>query len=282
MKTTKTQQKNYTIKTGFGITGRKVMLDNTLSQGARFLYAVLSTYAGQDDSCFPSLETILEDTGYSKSTYYKYLNELVSNNIITIQRRMNQSNIFYLNDREIYVEENATEQVLPKNEEVVLPKISETTNNTITNNNTITKETKETDKKSYVDNYNALISKEVKELIAFYAPTIDKAIEIEKDIFGAKKIATKELLQEGVLKHSDLNDRGVYCIDFSEYGLNLKRLMNNIFMKLRRSRDNKSIKNQKAYFFGSLKKSIKEYITMNKHITENPVPLFNPEELGVV
>ena len=90
------------------------------------------------------------------------------------------------------------------------------------------------------------------------------------------------MLQEGILSHSDLNDKGVYCIDFSEYGLNLKRLMNNIFMKLRRNRDNNQIKNQKAYFFGSLKKSIKEYMATHKEITENPVPLFSPEELGLI
>ena len=62
-------------------------------------------------------------------------------------------------------------------------------------------------------------------------------------------MVTRKLLQENGLNHSDLNDKKVYCIDFSKYGFNIKQLINNIFMKFHH--------NHKAYLFNSFKKSIK-------------------------
>lgn len=271
----------------FGHIKQSVMRNNQLSIEAKAIYSYLASFADKDTGeCFPSLDTILSELNISKNRFYKYIKELEDAGIIERQQRKNTSTLYRIINHVIVKSQEITEEsTIPQIEAGSILQIEAHNNNTTHNNNTnITKDTKDTesDQKNYTSSFNGLISKEVKKLIAFYAPTINKAIDIEKTIFGAKKSATRELVEEGILNLSDLNEKGAYCIDFSEYGLNLKQVLNNIFMCLRRNRDNHKIKNHKAYFFGSIKKVMKEYMTEDKHIKTKPVPLFSPEELGVV
>jgi hypothetical protein len=70
---------NETLKQGFTQLPRFVLKDKKLSFGARLTYAVLLSYAWQEDSCFPGQDKMANDLGVSRQAINGYLTELKEN-----------------------------------------------------------------------------------------------------------------------------------------------------------------------------------------------------------
>ena len=90
---------NEALKHGFTQLPRYVLKDKKLSFGARLTYAVLLSYAWQEDSCFPGQEKMAGDLGVSRQAINSYLNELKARSYISWERRgLGKTNIYYILD----------------------------------------------------------------------------------------------------------------------------------------------------------------------------------------
>ncbi len=90
---------NEALKQGFTQLPRYILKDKILSFGARLTYAVLLSYAWQEDSCFPGQDKMAGDLGVSRQAINGYLNELRDNSYITWERRgLGKTNIYYILD----------------------------------------------------------------------------------------------------------------------------------------------------------------------------------------
>ena len=90
---------NEALKQGFTQLPRYVLRDSKLSFGARLTYAVLLSYAWQDDSCFPGQERMAKDLGTSDRSVRTFLNELREHGYIDWkQQGLGKPNIYYILD----------------------------------------------------------------------------------------------------------------------------------------------------------------------------------------
>src|SRR5512137_187158 len=78
---------NQALKHGFAQIPRYVLKDKRLSFGARLTYAVLLSYAWQEDSCFPGQERMAKDLGVTRKAVNTYLVELKKTRYIDWERR---------------------------------------------------------------------------------------------------------------------------------------------------------------------------------------------------
>lgn len=90
---------NEALKHGFTQLPNYVLKDKKLSFGARLTYAVLLSYAWQEDSCFPGQQRMAQDLGTSDRSIRTFLNELKSRGYIDWkQQGLNKTNIYYILD----------------------------------------------------------------------------------------------------------------------------------------------------------------------------------------
>lgn len=90
---------NEALKQGFTQLPRYVLRDSKLSFGARLTYAVLLSYAWQDDSCFPGQERMAKDLGTSDRSVRTFLNELKEHGYIDWkQQGLGKPNVYYILD----------------------------------------------------------------------------------------------------------------------------------------------------------------------------------------
>ncbi len=90
---------NEALKHGFTQLPNYILKDKKLSFGARLAYAVLLSYAWQEDSCFPGQDRMAADLGVSRRMVIEYLKELKDHRYIDVKRRgLNQTNIYYILD----------------------------------------------------------------------------------------------------------------------------------------------------------------------------------------
>jgi hypothetical protein len=90
---------NDALKQGFTQLPRYILKDKKLSFGARLTYAVLLSYAWQEDSCFPGQDKMAGDLGVSRQAVNGYLTELKDNEYINWARRgLGKTNIYYILD----------------------------------------------------------------------------------------------------------------------------------------------------------------------------------------
>ena len=75
-------------KRRFGVVDIDVVTDPALSLRAKGLYALLSTYADKERSCYPSINTLAEYSGTSRRTIERALRELEDSNYITRNNRV--------------------------------------------------------------------------------------------------------------------------------------------------------------------------------------------------
>ena len=306
--TQKWEEQDRLFNHAFGHIKQSVFRNKSLSANAKALYGYLASFVNNENhSCFVSKSTTMEEMGWSEKTYYKYLNELLKAGVVSTQRRMNQSTIITITNHEVASKEErqqnkmeqgnlSTEKESAENVDKLgnrkvycfaNGKLYRTNKRTINKRNSITKESIESNKSTsssqndlelYLSsNGNELIRPAMKKLIAKYALNkqnefdLELALSIEKAIFGAKKSATNELLDESVLDENDLV-KGFFEVNSETMGL--EGILNRIFYILRKDRDAKQIKNQKLYLFSALKKEFKEHIACLKEILATPVPLF--------
>lgn len=78
---------------GYAIVVRNLLMNSKVSCGAKGFYAYLCGYAGTTRLAFPSLAKIKEELALSKSTVYKYADELVENNYILTMNHERKFNV---------------------------------------------------------------------------------------------------------------------------------------------------------------------------------------------
>lgn len=89
-----------------------------ISQGSKLCYARLSQYAGQNGYAYPKMETLADEIGVSLSQVKRYIKELVSYGLITIESprgkdKLNHlNNKYYFNWHEIFECNELSEQVI--------------------------------------------------------------------------------------------------------------------------------------------------------------------------
>ena len=90
---------NEALKHGFTQLPNYVLKDKRLSFGARLAYAVLLSYAWQEDSCFPGQDRMAKDLGTSDRSIRTFLNELREYGYISWkQQGLNKPNVYYILD----------------------------------------------------------------------------------------------------------------------------------------------------------------------------------------
>jgi hypothetical protein len=90
---------NGALKHGFTQLPRYVLQDKKLSFGARLTYAVLLSYAWQEDSCFPGQERMSKDLGTTDRSVRRFLAELKKTSYIDWkQQGLGKPNIYYILD----------------------------------------------------------------------------------------------------------------------------------------------------------------------------------------
>lgn len=133
----------------FGIHAASVTLDPTIPPASKCLYNVLTIFAGEKNSCFPSIETLVQVTGMSKDTVYKYLDILEECGVIERQHKRKSGqfrNTVYIlcdeNRKSPYIENTDTKSTVYDKNGSPCPKISDSpcptdqdTNNNIYKNN---------------------------------------------------------------------------------------------------------------------------------------------------
>jgi hypothetical protein len=90
---------NETLKHGFTQLPNYILRDKKLSFGARLTFAVLLSYAWQEDSCFPGQLRLAKDLGTTDRSIRTFLNELRDQGYISWkQQGLNKPNIYYILD----------------------------------------------------------------------------------------------------------------------------------------------------------------------------------------
>ena len=133
----------------FGIHAASVTLDPTIPPASKCLYSVLTIFADEKNSCFPSIKTLVQVTGMSKDTIYKYLDILEKRGIIERQHKRKSGqfrNTVYIlcdeNRKLPYTKNTDTESTVydkkaspcPKNSGSPCPTDQDTNNNIYKNN----------------------------------------------------------------------------------------------------------------------------------------------------
>lgn len=80
-------------KGAYGVVFQDVTRNNKLTPAAKGLYAYLASFCGDKDECFPSVDLILKEMGFSRETFYKHINALVAAGVVE-KKQINQNGQF--------------------------------------------------------------------------------------------------------------------------------------------------------------------------------------------
>lgn len=85
---------------GFTQVPNVILKNADLSVGAKLAYAMLLSYAWQNDYCFPGQDTLAEDMGSGKRSVVRYIDELERNGYVDIKRQgLGKPNVYTLHAR---------------------------------------------------------------------------------------------------------------------------------------------------------------------------------------
>lgn len=83
---------------GFTMVPNFLLKSSKLSAGDKMTFAMLLSYAWQNDFCFPGQVRLGQDLGLHETNVRKHLKSLQANGLLTIQRRgQGKTNIYELN-----------------------------------------------------------------------------------------------------------------------------------------------------------------------------------------
>ena len=83
---------------GFTQVPNFLLKSKKLSAGDKMTFAMLLSYAWQNDYCFPGQERLAQDLGLSDRSVRTHLKSLEANGLLTIQRRgQGKTNVYELN-----------------------------------------------------------------------------------------------------------------------------------------------------------------------------------------
>ncbi|MCB0055326.1 MAG: helix-turn-helix domain-containing protein, partial [Caldilinea sp.] len=82
---------------GFTQVPNVILKSTDLSVGAKLAYAMLLSYAWQNDFCFPGQETLAEDMGVSKRSVISFIKELSVSGHVSVKRQgLGRVNVYTL------------------------------------------------------------------------------------------------------------------------------------------------------------------------------------------
>ena len=85
---------------GFTQVPNVILKSAELSGGAKLAYAMLLSYAWQNDFCFPGQETLADDMGVSKRSVISFVKELSASGHVTVKRQgLGRVNVYTLHAR---------------------------------------------------------------------------------------------------------------------------------------------------------------------------------------
>jgi len=88
-----------TLRRGFTSMPNNVLFAPDLSMAAKCLYAILLSFAWQEDECYPGQERLAQACGCHVNTVKKYLKELRDYKLISWKRQgLNRPNIYYIHN----------------------------------------------------------------------------------------------------------------------------------------------------------------------------------------
>ena len=186
------QFKDTIYEKGYGNVAKLVMVDKTISVGAKALYSYLCSYAFGKDEAYPTVERIMQELNISENSFRRYRKELEDKGYITVEFK----NIKGTN-RNVYKINNSIEQkkepqnLTPSKFGTQIIKDSKEYNNKniIINN----KEKKEKTERHFTSIYQ---SEEFKE-------TFSDFLEMRKSI---KKPATDKAIEMIIIKLEKVNN----------------------------------------------------------------------------
>ena len=83
---------------GFTQVPNHVLRSDKISPGAKLAYAMLLSYAWQNDFCFPGQERLAKDMGAGVRSVVRYIQELEEEHFVAIKKRgQGRSNLYELN-----------------------------------------------------------------------------------------------------------------------------------------------------------------------------------------
>lgn len=121
---------------GYGLVFKRVMKDTTISIEAKALYSYLSSYAGADETAFPSVDLIKHELDIGKQRYQRARKELETAGYLQVSRKQN-GNIYGSNLYTIYHSPRRVDSRPVDSQPVEIQSVDNqpTTINSITNNN---------------------------------------------------------------------------------------------------------------------------------------------------
>lgn len=69
-------------KGAYGIVYQDITRSDKITPAAKGLYAYLASFCGSSDECYPSVNLILKEMGFSRETFYKHVNALVAAGVV--------------------------------------------------------------------------------------------------------------------------------------------------------------------------------------------------------
>lgn len=108
------------LRAGFTQLPNEVLKDIQLSSGSKLLYALLLSYAWQENLCYPGQETLAKDSNSNTRTIQRHLDALVKRGLISVERRgLSKTNIYYIEPLgSVYPEADTTELSSPDTTEI--------------------------------------------------------------------------------------------------------------------------------------------------------------------
>lgn len=83
---------------GFTQVPNAILKSDTISSGAKLVYALLLSYAWHNDFCFPGQDTLAADIGIARGTVNRHVQELADKGFIKITRKgQGRANVYELN-----------------------------------------------------------------------------------------------------------------------------------------------------------------------------------------
>ena len=196
------QFKDTIYEKGYGNVAKLVMVDKTISVGAKALYSYLCSYAFGKDEAYPTVERIMQELNISENSFRRYRKELEDKGYITVEFKNikgTNRNVYKINNS---IEQKKEPQNLTPSKFGTLPKSTpskfgtqiikdskEYNNKNIINN----KEKKEKTERRFTSIYQ---SEEFKE-------TFNEFIDMRKSI---KKPATDKAIEMIIIKLEKVNN----------------------------------------------------------------------------
>ena len=139
------------LSKGYGISPKMVTTDRNLTIEAKAIYSYISSFAGNGESAFPEVKTILYHLGISENRYYKHFKLLVKYGYIEVQKRRKYDEDLkkWTAASNLYI----IKQVIEKKEDCINDDIANTSKNQ-------TKKTKSKTKTNNDENIDNTISSE--------------------------------------------------------------------------------------------------------------------------